>query len=299
MDVTTRDSGTPKSRMNFSPLHQMRYKDSLHLVDNQFFHSQVPISYSELGPEKFTLSERPSGSEDYHQEDLDIPISMSMAIKRPVILQTPSSSFQDPDGYRPSQTSHSSEYVFYPSAALERYRSFAGSPPTHLGYNHMHHSSFGDSVPVTEEGVVDATNFSLPPSQDKPNLKRYPYDRPQYQKPGSLNDSMENYKDIFAAQANVQAIMEKRRRRRESHNAVERRRRDNINDRIQELGKLLPHLEEEGVNRLNKGTILRKSVDQIKQLQRDVGQCQQRVHELETLLKQLARQRTSSAQMQQ
>lgn len=34
--------------------------------------------------------------------------------------------------------------------------------------------------------------------------------------------------------------MEKRRRRRESHNAVERRRRDNINERIAELATLIP-----------------------------------------------------------
>lgn len=33
---------------------------------------------------------------------------------------------------------------------------------------------------------------------------------------------------------------EKRRKRRESHNAVERRRRDNINEKIQELALLLP-----------------------------------------------------------
>ena len=33
---------------------------------------------------------------------------------------------------------------------------------------------------------------------------------------------------------------EKRRRRRESHNAVERRRRDNINERISELATLIP-----------------------------------------------------------
>lgn len=33
---------------------------------------------------------------------------------------------------------------------------------------------------------------------------------------------------------------EKRRRRRESHNAVERRRRDNINEKIGELATLIP-----------------------------------------------------------
>lgn len=109
----------------------------------------------------------------------------------------------------------------------------------------------------------------------------------------------------------MQAIMEKRRRRRESHNAgnsiclctikkvylflyiyiiVERRRRDNINDRIQELGTLLPDSVDDGVNRLNKGTILRKSVDQIKKLQNDVAQHKQRVLELEMVLQQHVRQ---------
>lgn len=44
-------------------------------------------------------------------------------------------------------------------------------------------------------------------------------------------------------------LTEKRRKRRESHNAVERRRRDNINDRIQELATLLPEvLLEQAVN---------------------------------------------------
>ena len=37
-------------------------------------------------------------------------------------------------------------------------------------------------------------------------------------------------------------MTEKRRKRRESHNAVERRRRDNINDRITELAALLPEV---------------------------------------------------------
>lgn len=103
----------------------------------------------------------------------------------------------------------------------------------------------------------------------------------------------------------MQAIMEKRRRRRESHNAgkdlqrelkchvthclliVERRRRDNINDRIQELGTLLPDAVDDGVNRMNKGTILRKSVEQIRKLQNDVVQYQQRIRDLEMILQQV------------
>ena len=54
-----------------------------------------------------------------------------------------------------------------------------------------------------------------------------------------------------AANPGVQSQEAKRRRRRESHNLVERRRRDNINDRIQDLGTLVPQhrLEDEKVRK--------------------------------------------------
>jgi hypothetical protein len=81
---------------------------------------------------------------------------------------------------------------------------------------------------------------------------------------------------------------EKRRKRRESHNAVERRRRDNINEKIQELAMLLPDEwldakvgsmagvlsgtvsgsiggeEDSKEVKANKGVILRNSVEYIK-----------------------------------
>ncbi|CAO3658791.1 unnamed protein product [Rhizopus stolonifer] len=103
-------------------------------------------------------------------------------------------------------------------------------------------------------------------------------------------------------QKNHQEIFEKRRRRRESHNAVERRRRDNINERILELSTLLPdHLLESvpasanvmtvttgqsGANGkpINKGTILKLSVDHIKELREQVSNCKSRIHELEHLV---------------
>jgi hypothetical protein len=49
---------------------------------------------------------------------------------------------------------------------------------------------------------------------------------------------------------------------------IERRRRFNINDRIKELGMLLPPSDNE--SRQNKGSILKASVDYIQKLQRDV-----------------------------
>ncbi|CAG8644820.1 11869_t:CDS:2, partial [Acaulospora colombiana] len=52
-----------------------------------------------------------------------------------------------------------------------------------------------------------------------------------------------------------------------SSNSVERRRRDNINDRITELSNLLPSVYIDSSNKPNKGTILSKSVEYIRSLQ--------------------------------
>ena len=59
----------------------------------------------------------------------------------------------------------------------------------------------------------------------------------------------------------------KDRQKKDNHNAIERRRRFNINDRIKELGTLLPKQDPE--IRPNKGTILKSSVDYIEALQND------------------------------
>jgi hypothetical protein len=82
---------------------------------------------------------------------------------------------------------------------------------------------------------------------------------------------------------------------------VERRRRENINDRIHELGCLLPEsmLDEitngspsaspggpNPATKPNKGAILRKSVDHIRLLQQEVQQYQHRVKKLELVLDQ-------------
>jgi hypothetical protein len=87
----------------------------------------------------------------------------------------------------------------------------------------------------------------------------------------------------------AQLMYEKRRKRRESHNAVERRRRDHINEKIQELSVMLPEamsLSDQGgstyINgKPNKGVVLKKSVDYIRQLQQVIQQQAARNKELE------------------
>ncbi|KAI0136273.1 bHLH family transcription factor [Xylariales sp. AK1849] len=66
----------------------------------------------------------------------------------------------------------------------------------------------------------------------------------------------------------VRTQEDKRKKRRESHNAVERRRRDNINERIQDLSKLVPlhRLEDEKIKKLlQSGTPLSPSLTGISQ----------------------------------
>ena len=73
---------------------------------------------------------------------------------------------------------------------------------------------------------------------------------------------------------------------------VERRRRDNINDRIQELCSLLPENALENAtlgpnNKTNKGIILKKSVEHMRQLQQQVQDYHQKIQDLEKTLNEL------------
>ncbi|KAI7873971.1 HLH-domain-containing protein [Lichtheimia hyalospora FSU 10163] len=207
--------------------------------------------------------------------------------------------------YQPSTSSAMSSQSYYykqihHSNGVAATTSFGASAPAHLGYNHMHPQPLvGHSVTPNDTAAV-AMAVPAPPDSVITGMNRqhHPHVYEQQQQSGTpsttmdagSNDINEPYEDDFEAQANLQAIMEKRRRRRESHNAVERRRRDNINDRIHELGQMLPEAmttEEGGIGRLNKGTILRKSVEQIKLLQTDLQNYQQRVIELEETLHRL------------
>ncbi|XP_074538383.1 transcription factor E3a [Halichoeres trimaculatus] len=68
----------------------------------------------------------------------------------------------------------------------------------------------------------------------------------------------------------------KERQKKDNHNLIERRRRFNINDRIKELGDLIPK-STDAETRWNKGTILKASVDYIRKLQKE----QQRARDME------------------
>uniref|UniRef100_A0A3B3QJ74 Melanocyte inducing transcription factor a n=1 Tax=Paramormyrops kingsleyae TaxID=1676925 RepID=A0A3B3QJ74_9TELE len=92
--------------------------------------------------------------------------------------------------------------------------------------------------------------------------------------------NLPNIKREFS-EAEVRALA-KERQKKDNHNLIERRRRFNINDRIKELGTLIPKSNDPDM-RWNKGTILKASVDYIRKLQRE----QQRAKDLENRQKRL------------
>ncbi|XP_038871672.1 transcription factor E3-like isoform X2 [Salvelinus namaycush] len=77
-------------------------------------------------------------------------------------------------------------------------------------------------------------------------------------------------------------VLVKERQKKDNHNLIERRRRFNINDRITELGAIIPK-SSDPETRWNKGTILKASVDYIRKLQKE----QQRAKEVEMRQKKL------------
>ncbi|CAH0764719.1 unnamed protein product [Diatraea saccharalis] len=86
-------------------------------------------------------------------------------------------------------------------------------------------------------------------------------------------------KDNHNMNADIYALV-KDRQKKDNHNIIERRRRFNINDRIKELGTLLPKTNDPFYEvirdvRPNKGTILKSSVDYIKCLRDEVNRLKQ------------------------
>ncbi len=83
----------------------------------------------------------------------------------------------------------------------------------------------------------------------------------------NLNNSMFQFRATNPASA--EQIIEKQKKRKESHNAVERRRRDHINEMIHQLGLIVDDGDGESI-RLNKGEILQRAVERIRFLEQVV-----------------------------
>ncbi|XP_036425534.1 LOW QUALITY PROTEIN: melanocyte inducing transcription factor a [Colossoma macropomum] len=153
-----------------------------------------------------------------------------------------------------------------------------------------------NTIPVSTNLLDIYSNHTLPPAgvtignscqSSLPNVKREFSVTPapgmmHVDQPGPCGkfDSYERPEGL-PVEAEVRALA-KERQKKDNHNLIERRRRFNINDRIKELGTLIPKSNDPDM-RWNKGTILKASVDYIRKLQRE----QQRAKELESRQKRL------------
>ncbi|XP_042614676.1 microphthalmia-associated transcription factor-like [Cyprinus carpio] len=154
-----------------------------------------------------------------------------------------------------------------------------------------------NTIPVSANLMDMYRNHALPPagitinnscSSNLPAVKRELSVTPApgmmhiMDKPGSCG-TFDTYQrpEGFPVEAEVRALA-KERQKKDNHNLIERRRRFNINDRIKELGTLIPKSNDPDM-RWNKGTILKASVDYIRKLQKE----QQKAKELENRQKRL------------
>ncbi|KAI9475858.1 MAG: hypothetical protein EXX96DRAFT_484936 [Benjaminiella poitrasii] len=258
--------------------------------------------------------------EDYHHPLYDRTSSFSSTNNMDNIHHRRSSGATDISSSLQSNTAASNHHqpVFIPGSNNHfdsTGHSLAMSAPANMGYDYYYEQHQHPFSP--HQMNQSSNNSNIPATSTSPTVKT-----------DNDNSSLaRSFEDDYTMQMNMQLIMEKRRRRRESHNAgthlfndknialflffyftsnsqiliniyihilVERRRRDNINERIQELCSLLPetYLFEGGSsnsnttnNKPNKGFILKKSVDHIRQLQQEVQTYHKRVEELERTLK--------------
>ncbi|KAJ2818416.1 hypothetical protein GGI24_005100 [Coemansia furcata] len=167
-----------------------------------------------------------------------------------------------------------------PGAHMLRMPAFSGSPamsPTFQSMSLPAHSDIFGSHLGHHQGLDSALDSSSFNAQYLGGGNPVDFS-PQNQ---TLMSLMEG-DDGETSQKSAIINYEKRRRRRESHNAVERRRRDNINVRIQDLYALLPDMMIDPNTKPNKGVILKKSVEYIRQLQAMIQSQGQRIRELES-----------------
>lgn len=155
-----------------------------------------------------------------------------------------------------------------------------------------------NTISVGPGNIIDMYGNQAMPQQGLPISNSCPANLPNIKREYSVSQSpaimhmldksgscgkFDNYQrpEGFPVEAEVRA-MAKERQKKDNHNLIERRRRFNINDRIKELGTLIPKSSDPDM-RWNKGTILKASVDYIRKLQRE----QLRAKELESRQKKL------------
>lgn len=210
----------------------------------------------QLGPYNGATAETPSsynaspviGSDSTQGTKFDQYMSTGKRKNRPAVLER-TSSRKSPH----SRSPHTPKTPGIGSLSLGGESSTVSAQPiqaAHMG-GHRHHKSLSNQWEGTPGSYLDS-----PLSSPHSTVHAQIADVFKSGKHASLPAKVESGPGGHALQNTQEA---KRRRRRESHNMVERRRRDNINERIQELSHLVPQhrLEDEKVRKhlVNNGSL--------------------------------------------
>jgi len=159
----------------------------------------------------------------------------------PVSAVTPNNSFTNSSLYMRSNN------LAIPTRKIRNY-----------GYDTQHLSSSLTTKTIQNQHIVhNSLNDDLFTGHTSSS---YPY---KYNPPTAF------HKGYFSLASQLDILNEKRKKRKESHNATERRRRDFINEKIYELSTLIPESFFEqciAENKMHKGVILQKSVEYINHL---------------------------------
>jgi len=184
-----------------------------------------------------------------------------------------------PISIMPSQTLQS------PVAALDPHQ-FQSPDQSNFQFSHL-----SMSLPAHLEGLADSSRDQFPL---EPNGIPIPAQKgvgSQAAGGYSISPLYSNSFDLddLDSKGNIGLPFDRKAKRRASHNAVERRRRDNINERIFELCTLLPEVHvgtDPTVPKPNKGQILKKSVDYVRQMQALVKELVERNKQLANVIQQ-------------
>ncbi|CAL7937303.1 unnamed protein product [Xylocopa violacea] len=195
--------------------------------------------------------------------------SIQVATSTPMVVQSapPGPTIHHPKPQHP----HLASYPHGPTA-LSHNNPIAASPDPTTGAMSPGLSSVATSNSEAEDLLDDILSFEADSLSD--NLKDG-----QQSSLTNIPELQIKPEPLLLTEAEIHALA-KDRQKKDNHNMIERRRRFNINDRIKELGTLLPKTNDPYYEivrdvRPNKGTILKSSVEYIKLLKNELTRMKQ------------------------
>ncbi|KAJ2689757.1 Cell morphogenesis protein PAG1 [Coemansia spiralis] len=255
--------GLASSFQQMQQQHQFHQQQQQHSHQHNFFRTHLgsPVQQEMFSPDPDNISEISPQSSFQQHHSLAAMASGALPTSIP-------GAFLAAGSPRPGDASH-----------MLRMPAFNASPARSPTFQSMslpaHPGIFGSHLGQHQglDSALDSSSFNAQYLGAGNSVEFSPQNQ-------TLMSLMEG-EDGESSQKSAIVNYEKRRRRRESHNAVERRRRDNINERIQDLYSLLPDMMIDLNTKPNKGVILKKSVEYIRQLQQLIQNQNQRIRELE------------------